>query len=256
MGNALQTTIRDLHRRRGRERRGLALAEGVRLVEEALAAGVECRAVIVSPALEHTDRGKALARRIGELGIERQDVTDDELAKLAATEHPQGVLAVVVPKPWTLDDVVIGKHAVVVVFDGIQDPGNVGTIIRTAASLGAAAALALPGTAELTNPKTLRASMGALFRLPSMATTEEVVGPWLERHKVTVAATAMDGRPFDPANLPHPVALVFGNEGSGLASALGRDAALKLSIPLSPGADSLNVAVAAGIFLHGACRVR
>lgn len=256
MGNALQTTIRDLHRRRGRERRGLALAEGVRLVEEALAAGVECRGVVASPALDNTERGKALARRIAALGIERQDVTDEELAKLAATEHPQGVLAVVVPKAWSLDDIQIGKHAVIVVLDALQDPGNVGTIVRTAASLGAAGVLTLPGTAELTNPKTLRASMGAVFRLPSLSVTEEVARPWLERHKVTVAATAMDGRPFDAASLPHPVALVLGNEGAGLASVLGREASLKLSIPLAPGAESLNVAVAAGIFLHGACRVR
>ena len=256
MGNTLQTTIRDLHRRRGRERRGLALAEGVRLVEEALSAGIECRAVVISPSLENTERGKALARRIADLGIERQDVTDDELAKLAATEHPQGVLAVVAPKVWTLEDIGIGKRTVLVVLDALQDPGNVGTIVRTAASLGAAGVLALPGTAELTNPKTLRASMGALFRLPTFATTEELLRPWLELHKVTVAATAMDGRPFDPAALPHPVALVLGNEGSGLASALGREAQLKLSIPLATGAESLNVAVAAGIFLHGACRVR
>lgn len=256
MGNALLTTIRDLHRRRGRERRGLALAEGVRLVEEALAARVPCRAVVVSPALEHTDRGKALARRIQDLGVERKEVSDEELAKLSATEHPQGVLAVIAPRPWALDDIVVGKRTVLVVLDALQDPGNVGTIIRTAASLGASGVIALPGTAELTNPKTLRASMGALFRLPSVAATEDAVRPWLEAHKITVAATAMDGRPFDAPSLPHPVALVVGNEGAGLSSALGREATLKLSIPLVPGAESLNVAVAAGIFLHGACRVR
>ncbi len=247
--------IRDLHRPRGRERRGLALAEGVRLVEEVLAAGVECRAVVVSPALGGTERGRALRAALESAGPVTE-TTDDELAQLAATEHPQGVVAVIVPKRWTLDDIVIGPSGVVVVLDALQDPGNVGTIVRTALALGGKGVVTLPGTADLENPKTMRSAMGATFRLPALRSEERTLREWLDRHRVTVAATAMEGQPFDRARLTGPLALVFGNEGAGLTSELGRNAKLTVSIPLEPGAESLNVAVAAGIFLYGACRDR
>ncbi len=248
--------IRDLHRRRGRERRGLVLAEGVRLVEEVVAAGLEAKAVLVSPALRGTERGRALEAALRGRGLPIEDTTDDDLAKLAATEHPQGVLAVVRPRVWTLADLGTGADAAYLVLDGVQDPGNVGTIVRTAQALGAAGVMALPGTAELGNPKTLRASMGALFRFPGVATAEADLVTWLAEHRVTVVATALDGARFEPARLPRKVAFVLGNEGAGVASGLARSAGLTLAIPLAPGAESLNVAVAAGIFLYGACRDR
>ena len=247
--------IRDLHRQRGRERRGLALAEGVRLVEEVLAAGIECRAVVVSPALLGTERGRALKGALEAAGPVTE-TTDEELTELAATEHPQGVVAVVVPKAWTLDDIAIGTSGVVVVLDALQDPGNVGTIVRTALALGAKGVVTLPGTAEIENPKTMWSAMGATFRLPTVRADETVLLEWLAHHRVIVAATAMDGQPFDRTRLAGPLAFVFGNEGAGLQSALGRNAKVTVAIPLETGAESLNVAVAAGIFLYGACRDR
>ncbi len=248
--------IRDLHRRRGRERRRLAIAEGVRLVEEALAAHVPCRAVVISPTLESTERGRALKRALLAAPVGVTEVSDDALADLAATDHPQGVLAVVTPPAWTLDRITVGARAVLVILDGLQDPGNVGTIMRTALAFGATAVVALPGTAEWTNPKTLRASMGAGFRVPIVVVDESAASAWLAEHGITVAATAADGTPFNAATLPDRVAFVLGNEGGGVQSNLAREARLRLAIPLDPGAESLNVAVAAGIFLYGATRDR
>ena len=255
MGHLLETMIRDLHRRRGRERRGLALAEGVRLVEELVAARIECRGVLVSPTLEGTERGRALKAALAAKGP-LTETTDEELTTLAATEHPQGVVAVIVPRRWTLDDIGVGKHGVVVVLDAVQDPGNVGTIVRTALALGAKGVVTLPGTAEIDNPKTMRSAMGATFRLPTVHTDEGQLSDWLTRHQVIVAATAMDGQRFDRTKLTGPLALILGNEGAGLTSELGKKTKLKFAIPLEPGAESLNVAVAAGIFLFGACRDR
>lgn len=256
MGHALTTLIRDLHRRRGRERRGLTLAEGVRLVEEAVATGVSCKSVVAAPALETTERGRALKAAVVARGIPVEEVTDQELTELATTEHPQGVLAVIAPRTWTLADLSIDRRAVLVVLDAVQDPGNVGTILRTALAFGARGVIALPGTAELTNPKTLRSGMGAAFRIPALSLPEEILGPFLAEHRVTVATTAADGLPFEPARLPHPVAFVFGNEGAGAASALARGATCRLSIPLAPGVESLNVAVAAGVALFALGRAR
>lgn len=259
MAGSLQTTIRDLHRRRGRERRGLALAEGVRLVEEALAARIPIRGAAVSPALEGTPRGSALKSALERAGIGLTAVSDAELVELADTEHPQGVVAVVQPRRWRLDDIAPAPGAPVLVLDGVQDPGNVGTILRAALALGGAGVVALKGTADLANSKVVRGSMGALFRLPAVPADIPEYLAWAERAGVETWVTAADGEPLEPPGAarghPAPVALVLGNEGAGIGPALAGAARRRVAIPLARGAESLNVAVAAGILLHEVARV-
>lgn len=247
--------IRDLARRRGRERRGLALAEGVRLVEEALASDIVIRGAAVSPALEGTTRGSALKARLAARNIRLEESTVEELDHLADTEHPQGIVAVIEPKRWSLEDVAVGAGSVVLVLDAVQDPGNVGTMLRTAHALGAAAVIALKGSADLTNSKVLRGSMGAAFRLPAVAAAEEVFLAWAAGHGVAVWVAAADGEPLRRAMMTRsPVALVVGNEGAGVSTGIASAAGRRVAIPLRPGAESLNVAVAAGILLHEALR--
>ena len=258
MGSSLQTLVRDLHRRRGRERRGLALAEGVRLVEEAVDAGIRLRGVLVSPALEATTRGRALKSVLAERGVTLEQVSEPELEKLADTEHPQGVLAVIEPRPWRIEDIRLAKGAVVIVLDGVQDPGNVGTILRTAHGLGAAGVVALPGTAELGNSKVMRGSMGALFRLPAITSEAEEFLAWAKRSGVELWTTATEGEPVNRligSDRP-AVALVLGNEGAGVSPALASAARRRVAIPLASGVESLNVAVAAGILLYEVLRDR
>jgi len=258
MGSSLQTLVRDLHRRRGRERRGLALAEGVRLVEEAVDAGIRLRGVLVSPALEATTRGRALKSVLAERGVTLEQVSEPELEKLADTEHPQGVLAVIEPRPWRIEDIRLAKGAVVIVLDGVQDPGNVGTILRTAHGLGAAGVVALPGTAELGNSKVMRGSMGALFRLPAITSEAEEFLAWAKRSGVELWTTATEGEPMNRLIVSDrpPVALVLGNEGAGVSPALASAARRRVAIPLASGVESLNVAVAAGILLYEVLRDR
>jgi RNA methyltransferase, TrmH family len=253
---ALISTIRDLHRRRGRERRGLTLAEGVRLVEEALAAKVVIRGAAVAPALEGTPRGAALKARLMALGTPLEVLADDELAGLADTEHPQGIVAVVEPPAWRLAQIVPGPRGVVLVLDGVQDPGNVGALARTALGLGAAGLLALPGTADLLNPKALRGSMGALFRLPTAHVTPEECLVWARDRAVELWATARDGVPVGQVRPTGAVGLLLGNEGAGLDPALVAAAARTVAIPLAGPVESLNVAVAAGILLYEVTRER
>jgi len=258
MGSSLQTLVRDLHRRRGRERRGLALAEGVRLVEEAVDAGIRLRGVLVSPALEATTRGRALKSLLVERGVTLEQVSEPELEKLADTEHPQGVLAVIEPRPWRIEDIRLAKGAVVIVLDGVQDPGNVGTILRTAHGLGAAGVVALPGTAELGNSKVMRGSMGALFRLPAITSEAEAFLAWAKRSGVELWTTATEGEPVNRLIVSDrpAVALVLGNEGAGVSPALASAARRRVAIPLASGVESLNVAVAAGILLYEVLRDR
>jgi TrmH family RNA methyltransferase len=255
---SLQTTIRDLRRRKGRERRGLALAEGVRLVEEALAAGVPVRGAVVSPALEGTPRGKTLKSALTERGIPLVEVAVGELDELSDTEQPQGIVAVIEPRDWSFDQVPVAPGSVVLVLDAVQDPGNVGTMLRTALALGAAGLVALKGTAELTNPKVLRGSMGALFRLPAVVATTEEFLSWTAQQDLELWVTAADGEPLrrSPGSSRHSgLALVVGNEGAGVSPRLQAAARRRVAIPLAPGVESLNVAVAAGILLHEVTRV-
>ena len=260
MGSSLQTTIRDLGRRRGRERRGLALAEGVRLVEEALAAGLDVRGAAVSPALEATPRGGALKTALASAGVQLEEVTDAELTALADTEHPQGVVAVVRPPEWALEDIATAPGAALLVLDAVQDPGNVGTMLRTALGLGAAGVVALKGTAELASPKVMRGSMGALFRLPAVATDTPAFLDWSRARGVELWVAEADGEPLAiPAvsrSRRAPVALVVGNEGAGVGPELDAAAGRRVAIRLAPGAESLNVAIAAGILLHEVTRER
>jgi len=241
--------VRDLHRRSGRERRGLALLEGVRLVEEALAAGLVFRGAIVSAALEGTPRGVALKAALRARGTTVEEVGGPELDKLAATDNPQGIVAAVVPRLWRLEDVSLPPAATVIVLDGLQDPGNVGTIIRTAQALGAVGVLALPGTADFTNPKVLRATMGGFFRLPCVSVVGPRLAGWLTRHQVQLWVGTMDGEPLAGRGEAARLAIGVGNEGAGVSTDLLMRADRRVRIPLAPGAESLNVGVAAGIML-------
>jgi TrmH family RNA methyltransferase len=248
MSRLLHSLVRDLRLRRGRERRGLALAEGIRLVEEALAAGVTLRHVLTAPALEASARGRALQARLRSAGCPLEAVSDRVFEGLAATEHSQGVLAVVELPVWRLEQVRVGPRRPALVLDGVQDPGNVGTLVRTAFGLGAAGVLTLPGTAELGNPKTLRATMGASFRLPCLAVADAAFLEWARSGGMQVLLAAA-GAPLPERRRGALSALVVGNEGAGIRPSLAPHGT-KVGIPMQRDAESLNVAVAAGILLY------
>ncbi len=251
----MQSTIRDLHRRRGRERRGLALAEGVRLVEEALAAGVEITGGALAPALEATTRGEALAAALVTSGVPLERVDDRTLSGLAATEHPQGVVVVYRPRVWQFADLDTARGPLLV-LDAVQDPGNVGTMVRTADALGSGGVVALTGTADLTNPKAVRAAMGSSFRLPALSLDVETFGRWAKGAGLDLWVAATGGAPVGSLRPVLPLALVVGNEGAGISAPVAALGGTPVGIPLQEGVESLNVAVAAGILLHEVMRDR
>ncbi len=269
----LQSTIRDLQRRKARGRRGLALIEGVRLVEEALAAGVPFKGALVAPDLARTARGTALVAELQRHAVGVEEVGARAFAQLADTETPQGIIAVIEPRRWTAGEFAPPPGAVALVIDGVQDPGNVGTLIRTAHALGAAGTVVLRGTADPTSPKALRAAMGATFRHPVVTLDDGGFIAWARKHDVTLWAAAADGIPLaralgarDPDGLPGgrggrgtregPIAVIVGNEGAGIRPQFNAVAAQRVAIPLAQGAESLNVAVAAGILLYEVTRGR
>ena len=254
----LQSTVRDLQRRKARGRRGLAVIEGVRLVEEALAAGLEFKGALVSPDLARTTRGQSLTTELASHAITVEEVGSRVFSDLAGTDTPQGILAIVQPRVWTLAEI---KSGPLLVVDGVQDPGNVGTLIRTAHALGASASALLRGSADPMNPKALRAAMGATFRHPVVQLDDGPFIAWAREHGLVLWASAADGVPISRALDSHPsakdmIAVIVGNEGAGIRPQLNSIAAQRVAIPLAHGAESLNVAVAAGILLYEVLRGR
>ncbi|HEU5320944.1 MAG TPA: RNA methyltransferase substrate-binding domain-containing protein, partial [Methylomirabilota bacterium] len=140
--------------------------EGIRLVEEAMAAGLAFRGAVVSTVLARTARGAELRGELERRDVPVEEVSERTFAQLADTETPQGIIAVVQSRKWTAADLAPETNGALLVIDGVQDPGNVGTLIRTAHALGAAGTIVLRGTADVHSPKTMRSAMGASFRHP------------------------------------------------------------------------------------------
>ncbi len=254
MTSQLQSVVRNLQQRRARRRRGLTLAEGVRLVEEVLAARVPIVGALVTRDLAESSRGAALLAELAGRAVPLEEVPARTFATLAETETPQGVLVVVEPRRWTLADLHPQRTAPVLVLDAVQDPGNVGTLLRTAFALGACGAVLLKGTADLTNPKVVRGAMGATFRLPAVPLEPAELAAWVRRERLAVWVAAADGAALQRATVPERLALVVGNEGLGVGAAVRGLAHQQVAIPLARGAESLNVAVAAGILLYEVVR--
>ena len=219
------------------------------MVEDLLDSGVEVRLVLAASSLEDTERGQKLVSEIARRGLPLRWVSDPELSALAGTESPQGVLAVAAMPQDALHALEpLPRDAVLLVLDAVQDPGNFGTLVRTAEALGAAGVLALPGTVDAWNPKAVRAAAGSSFRLPIVSTRWSELAPWLGERKIRVLASTMEGEPL--GGLSGGSALVVGNEGAGVSQETLTHADACVGIPLRGRAESLNVAAAAAILLY------
>ena len=244
------TLARDLQRRKARERQGLFVAEGVRSVEELLKSGLKIRGALVGPRLDETARGAELRASLGNRGVTVEAVDDKAFESAAETDAPQGVLAVGEVPDNRLDSLKGLPSIRLLVLDAVQDPGNVGTILRTAAALGATATFSLPGTVDLWNAKVVRSAMGAHFHHPCLTGTWDELDAF--RHDQALAIWAADaaGDPVGAVQPPARLGLVVGNEGGGLSSLSRTRADRLVALPIASTVESLNVAVAAGILLY------
>ncbi len=246
----LLTLARDLQRRKARERQRLFVAEGIRAVEELLRSGLVIHGALASPALAENERGAALSSALTGRGVEGVTLTEAEFASAAGTDSPQGILAIAEIPRRELASLSLPARARILVLDAIQDPGNVGTIIRTAAALGASATLALPGTVDLWNAKVVRSSMGALFTHDAISCSTEDFRAFIDRTEVEVWAADAGGETLGTTEPPDRLAIALGNEGNGLSPFIAEVASRTVGVPIETGIESLNVAVSAGIFLH------
>jgi len=246
----LLTLARDLRRRKARERHRLFTAEGVRTVEELIRSTLHIRGVLVAPQLAEAPRGAALLADLRARGAEVLEVSPQEFSSAAETDSPQGVLAIADVPPHSLDTLDLPPAARLVVLDAVQDPGNVGTIVRTAAALGTAAVVAMPGTVDLWNAKVVRSAMGAVFFLPAIPSTWDALDAF--RHRESFALWGADGAgtPVYELKPPERLALVVGNEGAGLSDDARQRVDRLAALPIASTVESLNVAVATGILLY------
>ncbi len=239
----------------GRESQHLAAIEGPNLLEEALRAGLRVPCVFVAQGEERLLDGLSLPPET-ELLLLPRELLDSALS----TEAPQPVAALIEPPGWTWTGVLASRTKpapLLVVLAALQDPGNLGTILRSAEAFGATGILSLPGTVSAWNPKAVRASAGSLFRLPLLSVTAEDCIARLRQAGVKIWTTAVNGgKPASRIDLDGPVALLIGNEGNGVPPELAAQADGALTIPCPGPVESLNAAIAASILLYEASRQR
>ena len=249
-----------LQQRKQRAKMGLFVAEGVRLAEMAAASNWQISFALVSEHAVQQPRVRKILARLKEKQVPVGCVSEALYAKASGTEHPQGLLLVLVRKTLTLD--ALGREAgarpCYVVLDGVQDPGNLGTILRTADAAGMSGVILLKGCTDAFSPKVVRAAMGSLFYLPLVAeVSREDFFRFAGVERLRLYATALDAaaEPHFAADYTGATGIVFGNEGNGVSREL-LDESKKIYIPMFGRAESLNVAVSSAVVLYEVVRQR
>jgi len=254
--NPVVKRMRLLADRKHRRRAGAFVVEGTQLVWQAVEAGADVEILLVAPGLLGRS---AAARRLTamiagqeERGVRVARLSDEVFTRISGREGPSGLAAIVRRRLAGLAGLAAGPAAVFVALHSIGNPGNLGTIIRTANAAGAAGVVLVGQTTDPFDPAAVKASMGALFTLPvaHAATPAEFFG-WAAAAGVTVVTTsARAGQIFWDASYPRPLALLLGAEGAGLPSEVLARGDRQVQIPMSGTAESLNLAVAAGLLLY------
>jgi TrmH family RNA methyltransferase len=229
--------------------------EGRRVLEEAVRSDLRIEAVLVS---ELGARHLAALRAPLPPGVRVLRTSDRLFASVAGTETPQGIAALVYPRRWNAEDILRGADTLVVALLALQDPGNVGTIVRAAEAFGASGVIAARGSANPYAAKALRASAGSALRIPMLVgLAPSIALAQLKLARVTLIATSLeDGLSPAEVDWRGPCAILIGNEGGGLPAEVEKCADACVRIPMTPGVDSLNAAVAASVLLYEAARQR
>jgi RNA methyltransferase, TrmH family len=255
--NPLLRTFRLVASGSRRAPKRLVLAEGVRILEEVEKSGHDIEAVVVSDGFGSPQREQSLCDRWFSRKIRVYQVTAKLLESISEVQTPQGAIALVHVPERDLNSVFPAPHSLLLFACGIQDPGNLGTIIRTAAAAGAAMVCTTKGTVSARNAKAIRSSAGAFFRIPVVEHKELYeLQHYCNQHKIRLYRTdSREGVAYSEADLASSCAILLGNEGAGIT---GKELpeCPSIRIPMAEGMDSLNVAVACGVILFEASRQR
>jgi TrmH family RNA methyltransferase len=249
LSNPLIKQARALHQKKARAEIGLFLVEGIHHVGEAISAGWEVESVLYAPGLLASDFAKKL---LSQLGSKAQPVSAHVMESLADKENPQGIIALVHQRRSTASD--LKSPGIVVALVSPQDPGNVGTILRTMDAVGGEALFLLDGGVELYHPTVIRSSMGTIFWKPVVQASFEEFVKWARDRKYQLIGTSAHGDVEYQTFIPNlPWVLVLGNEQKGLSPEQTKVCDVTVSLPMRGRVSSLNLAVAAGVLLYQYC---
>ena len=239
--------------KKGRDQQGKFLLEGIHLIMEAIGARTEIDCIVYS-----IERGiPPELHQISELSVEWIGVTEAILSKCTDTITPQSVFAIVNKLNWNAHSILHQHHSLVVVIDGVQDPGNLGTIIRSADATKASAVLIGRGSVDLYNPKTIRSTMGSLFHLPVAECSLEEILPLADSKSIQLVNTRLHAEQHCyQLDLRKDTWFIVGNEGQGVSRQTAKFIDKQIKIPIHGKAESLNVAMATTVLLYEALRQR
>jgi TrmH family RNA methyltransferase len=247
----------DIKNKRSKYKHAAFIIEGTHLVEMALASGNKIGMAFFTDSFRAKKDGQQILREIGKKTDEIFEVTEQIMHKLADTETPQGIIATASYAIKTLEEIKFKSVPLIIAVDGVQEPGNLGAIIRTSDAAGADAVVILKGTCDVFMQKTIRATAGSIFNIPIIYVGADKFLEWLTLNGIMLIATALDsGKSIFDAGLKNPIAFVFGNEAHGVSSEIKRKADLILKIPIFGKAESLNVSASAAVCLYEAVRQR
>ena len=250
-------SVARLRDRRERESSGLTLVDGAREVRRALDAGVEVVEAFVCEPLLASEDARAALDALAASSIPVTTTTEAAFAKLAFGDRAEGLIAVIRAPSLQLADLQLPDDPLVVVVEGVEKPGNVGAVLRSADGAGANALIAASPRTDLANPNVIRASAGTIFSVPLAAAASDEVLAWLRERRIRVVAARVDAeRLYTDADLTGPLAIALGSETDGLTAAWLVDDVESVRLPMHGVADSLNVSVSAAILLYEARRQR
>ncbi|MGI6113527.1 MAG: TrmH family RNA methyltransferase [Mahellales bacterium] len=255
--NQLIKTLRGVRQKKERDRLNLFMAEGIKSIEDAMASDFRIQYILYSDSLPQgfIERLQAFCTA----KLTRLIRTRDEVLKsISDTVSPQGVIGFIEKPEYSMDDIITGDTACFILADSIQDPGNIGTLIRTADAAGLQAVILSAGCADPFNPKVIRSTMGSIFHIPVLY-EQDLVGviDTLRGAGYQIVSTKVEQDNYIWGfKFGRRCALVFGNEGSGIADEISSRCTHSISIPMVGRAQSLNVSVAAGIVVYEFVRQR
>ncbi|MCQ2372602.1 MAG: RNA methyltransferase [Phascolarctobacterium sp.] len=254
VNNALVKATAELKQKKYRQERQLFLAEGLRTVEEAIGSNTVIQ--LFYTAIED-ERTRAVLETAAEKGLELYCVSENVMKKISDTDSPQGIVAVCKMQNMKLENL-FAKGEMLLVLDRVGDPGNVGTMLRTADAAGIGGIVLLKGCVDIYAPKTVRSTMGSLFHIPVFAGADEALFiKAAKRAGYELLVTTLEGADnLYKADLRGRIAFVMGNEANGVTSTLLQEADKRVYIPMQGRAESLNVAIAAGVVMFEALRRR
>jgi TrmH family RNA methyltransferase len=250
-------SIARMRDRRERESTGLTLVDGAREARRALDAGVDVVEAFVCEPLLAGEDARAALDALRDRRVPITATTEQAFAKIAFGDRAEGLVVVVRSPTRGLDDLTLPGEPLLIVVEGVEKPGNIGAILRSADGAGADAVIAASPRTDLANPNAIRASAGTIFAVPTAAATTSDVIDWLREHRIRSIAARVDAeQPYTEADLTGPLAIVLGTETQGLTDAWHAADVEAVRLPMHGVADSLNVSVAAAVLLYEARRQR